>query len=111
MIDWERVDCLRREIGEADFDEVVRLFIEEVEEVAERLERTGSPRQREADLHFLKGSALNLGFTELAALCHGNERRAAAGETIETAPVIALYLASRRAFLARLGRDVPGEAA
>ncbi len=102
MIDWTRVACLRQEIGEEDFDEVVRLFIEEASEVVERLERSASPPQREADLHFLKGSALNLGFTELAALCQGEERAAASGYEVETAPVIGLYLASRRAFLAGL---------
>lgn len=111
MIDWERVGCLRDEIGETDFGEVVRLFIEEVEEVTERLERPGTPGQREADLHFLKGSALNLGFSDLAALCHAGERRAAAGETVEVGPVIALYAASRRAFLSGLDRGVPGAAA
>jgi hypothetical protein len=110
MIDWERVDCLRDEIGEEDFEEVVRLFIEEVEEVVERLERSGTAGEREADLHFLKGSALNLGFSDLAALCQTEERRAAGGTTVETEPVIRLYFASRRAFLKGLGR-LPGEAA
>jgi HPt (histidine-containing phosphotransfer) domain-containing protein len=102
MIDWERVDCLRAEIGDADFGEVVDLFLEEVEEVLGRLSAQARPRQLEADLHFLKGSALNLGFADLAALCQAEERRAAAGGPIDRAPVAALYAASREAFLARL---------
>lgn len=105
MIDWARVETLRQEIGEEDFSEVVRLFVEEVEEVVARMERPGTPAQQEADLHFLKGSALNLGFTDLAALCQTEERRAAGGEAVDTRPVIGLYTASRRAFLARLGHQ------
>lgn len=111
MIDWERVDCLREEIGEDDFNEVVQLFIEEVEEVAARLENSGTPEERERDLHFLRGSALNLGFSQLAARCHSDEMRAAAGETVDLGPVISLYNASRRDFLERLGRILPGTAA
>lgn len=103
MIDWDRVEMLRRDIGEEDFGEVVRLFIEEAEAVVGRLEAQGSARQREADLHFLKGSALNLGFADLAALCGAEERRAAEGAMVDTAPVIGLYTASRRAFLGRIG--------
>lgn len=102
MIDWERVECLRAEIGEADFGEVVDLFLEEVEEVLGRLAAHVRPRQLEADLHFLKGSSLNLGFADLAALCQAEERRAAAGAPVDRAPVAALYAASKKAFLARL---------
>ena len=32
MIDWARVSELRDEVGEGDFDEVVELFLEEVDE-------------------------------------------------------------------------------
>lgn len=103
MIDWERVEMLRRDIGEEDFGEVVKLFIEEAEAVVGRLQAQGTAREREADLHFLKGSALNLGFDELAAICGVEERRAAQGVAVDTAPVIGLYAASRRAFLDRLG--------
>ena len=40
----------------------------------------GGTKSLEADLHFLKGAALNLGFSEFAALCQDGERRAALGE-------------------------------
>ena len=32
MIDWARVSELRHEVGAEDFDEVVELFLEEVDE-------------------------------------------------------------------------------
>lgn len=98
MIDWKRVETLRAEIGEDDLDEVVALFLEEVEEVLERLPRPASPKQREADLHFLKGSALNLGFADLAAACQRDEASAARGEDVDPGPIISLYSASKQAF-------------
>ena len=33
MIDWNRISTLRDEVGAEDFDEVVELFLDEVEEV------------------------------------------------------------------------------
>ena len=73
MINWNRVAELRHEVGEDDFDEVVELFIEEVEDVLATL---GQNDDLPKDLHFLKGSALNLGFTEMARLCTEGERGA-----------------------------------
>ena len=32
MIDWNRVAALREEVGAEDFDEVVELFLQEVDE-------------------------------------------------------------------------------
>ena len=106
MIDWERVDQLRDEVGAEDFAEVVDLFLEEVDEVIARLSDAPDPLRHERDLHFLKGSALNLGFAALAALCEAGERAAAAGraDTVEIAPVLECYSRSRRAFEATLGR-------
>ena len=66
MIDWTRVTELHREVGAEDFEEVVSLFVEEVEMALDALDPlTPSPEH----LHFLKGSALNLGFTALAQQC------------------------------------------
>ena len=80
MIDWQRVHELQDEVGLEDFHEVVDLFLEEVEEVVERLKGTPDPASYEADFHFLKGSALNLGFQAFATICADNERSAAAGK-------------------------------
>lgn len=70
MINWERVNELRREVGEEDFAEVVTLFLDEVDAVLHRMHSATSLESYREDLHFLKGSALNLGFRALGALCH-----------------------------------------
>ena len=77
MIDWARVGELRDEIGCEDFAEVVSLFLEEADEVVQRLGACADAKALESALHFLKGSALNLGFERLAQLCQDGERRAA----------------------------------
>jgi HPt (histidine-containing phosphotransfer) domain-containing protein len=74
MINWERVNELRDEVGSDDFLEVVDLFLEEVEDVIERLKASPDPAAYEADLHFLRGSAVNLGFDELGDVCAKGEK-------------------------------------
>lgn len=71
MISWERVAELKSEVGEEDFLEIVHLFLGETDAVLARLGETADPDETEALLHFLKGSALNLGFQRLSALCRG----------------------------------------
>ena len=102
-IDWSRTEELRADIGEADFAEVAALFLSEVTETADGLSHEmGADRLRDT-LHGLKGSALNLGFAEVA-------RRAAEGEAnpesvdldaIRTACEIAI-----RTFASRYGAGV-----
>ncbi len=101
MIDWDRVQDLKDEIGEADFAEVAGLFIAEVEEAIDRLRSSPDPARYEDDLHFLKSSALNLGFSGLSALCDGAERQAAMGNaaSIELSEVFQTYESSKAAFL------------
>lgn len=79
MIEWDRVNELCSEIGEDDFAEVVELFLQEADEVITRIAQESGAAVLEADLHFLKGAALNLGFREFARLCQDGERRAATG--------------------------------
>nr|WP_028913841.1 Hpt domain-containing protein [Pseudorhodobacter ferrugineus] len=100
MIDWGRVRELRDEIGTEDFAEVVQLFLEETDEVAEKIRSAMPERDIESALHFLKGSALNLGFRELASMCQVGEKSAAMGqfETIDLNQVIAIYEKSKSAF-------------
>src|SRR5690606_20529143 len=77
MIDWERVAELQSEIGADGFGEVLELFLDEVEGVVMRLGQRLA--KLEDDLHFLKGSAWNLGFRSFGAMCQTGERMAAAG--------------------------------
>jgi len=100
MIDWGRVRELRDEIGMEDFAEVIQLFLEETDEVTEKITAGLSDQAIESALHFLKGSTLNLGFKDLAALCQTGEKAAANGqyETINLAKVVTLYETSKAAF-------------
>lgn len=102
MIDWSRVKELKDEIGEEDFGEVAEIFLEEVDEVIARLKTNPDPSLFEQDMHFLKGSALNLGFRGLSDICGQNESAAAQGqcEQIVLEPVFTVYAQSKSAFLA-----------
>ena len=104
MIDWTRVFELREEVGPEDFDEVVALFLDEVEEVITRLRDKPDPVRLEADLHFLKGSALSLGFADFSTLCARGETRAASGQDVsaDLPSLLACYAASRAHFLSEL---------
>ena len=73
MIDWRRIDELKSEIGQEDFEEVVVLFLEEVESAIGALNPASDFESWRDSMHFLKGSAMNLGFEELASLCQKGE--------------------------------------
>jgi HPt (histidine-containing phosphotransfer) domain-containing protein len=98
MIDWQRVNELRDEIGAESLHEVVELFLDEVEGALMALGGSGTI---EADLHFLKGSAANLGFEAFRGLCAEGEAMAAAGRgnQVEIGRIIATYAASKHRFL------------
>jgi len=106
MIDWTRVDELRDEIGTDCFDEVVELFIEEVETEIDQLRSGTDPDQLEARLHFLKGSALSLGFEAFSKLCQEGETNAAQGRAthVDLSAILSCYDASKSAFLEKLAR-------
>lgn len=102
MINWDRVNELKDEIGAEDFPEVVEIFLEEVDGTFDRLKAAGAAPGQD-DFHFLKGSALNLGFEELGTLCQDNELRAASGQDVGALePVLDVYEKSKAAFLAQL---------
>ena len=98
MINQTRLNELKEEVGEDDFAEVFEIFCEEVEEVLDALEAT-PPSQLAERLHFLKGSALNIGFDELGALCQTEETRLKndASATIDVPTIRARYQASKAA--------------
>ena len=105
MINWSRVEELRDEIGADDFDEVVQLFLEEVDEAIARLREGPDIAGIEADMHFLRGSSVNLGFEEFSGLCAVGERQAAAGNAgeVDIPHVLSTYDKSREMFMAELG--------
>ncbi|MCA0205855.1 MAG: Hpt domain-containing protein [Proteobacteria bacterium] len=105
MIDWNQVDELRSDMGDA-FGEVVEVFLQEVDDALLRLSQQEVGPAMAADLHFLKGAALNLGFTSFAALCAEGEDLANGGraEQVNLARVNASYRESRDAFLTGLAR-------
>ncbi|MEP0964849.1 MAG: Hpt domain-containing protein [Roseobacter sp.] len=73
MIDWDRVAALREEVGPEDFEEVVELFLEEVDAEIASVSDPSVMQELGAKLHFLKGSALSLGFSEFSCLCQEGE--------------------------------------
>lgn len=100
MINWDKVRELRDDIGAEDFNEIIEVFLEEVEtELAELSNKPTS--ELGASMHFLKGSALNLGFEEFSEKCHAGEKMAAdnRAEFIDLADVQASYAASKEKFL------------
>lgn len=104
MIDWARVKVLREEVGAEDFDEVVELFLEEVDEVTTRLKSNKDTSELEADLHFLKGSAMSLGFSAFSELCQTGETQSAQGlaDTVDLQTILTSYDISKEAFLIKL---------
>ncbi|WP_170771375.1 Hpt domain-containing protein [Ruegeria lacuscaerulensis] len=106
MIDWPRVRQLRDEVGSGEFDEVVAIFLDEVQEALTRLRADTNRSGFEQNLHFLKGAALSLGFKSLAKLCQDGERHSAQGQSqmVDIAQVFAVFETSRIEFKSGLDR-------
>ncbi|MBK0326051.1 Hpt domain-containing protein [Rhodobacteraceae bacterium F11138] len=104
MIDWSRVNELRNEVGPEDFEEVIDLFLEEVGEVISRFRHNPDRTRLEQDLHFLKGSALSLGFASFSKLCQDGERKSAQGdaEDVDIGKIVAEFEASKTSFLSEV---------
>ena len=102
MIDWSQIQQLEEDIGAEDFGDVVVLFIEEVDEAVAQLQ-TIAPTdlaQLAPALHFLKGSAYNLGFKSFGDYCSNGEIQAmdGGGTDIDITKVAALYETSKALF-------------
>ena len=104
MIDWDRVAALREEVGPEDFEEVVDLFLQEVDEEMENLAQTAAGEGLAEKLHFLKGSALSLGFRAFSSLCQEGESSLSSNPAahIDLSVIETTYQASRTTFLADL---------
>ncbi len=105
LIDWKMVDELHSEIGTDEFAEVVMLFLTEVEEV---LDQMTPDALRDEDLHFLKGSALNLGFAALAEYCRSGDGPDKVSRRSASLPGLrATFARSKDEFLAGVSRYLP----
>ncbi len=101
MINWSRVAELREEIGAEDFEDVAELFLTEVAEGMETLLSRTDPSDLHQDLHFLKGSALSLGFEEFATLCQDGETLSSngRGSDVDLTAITRSFRDSRDLFL------------
>ncbi|WP_170376507.1 Hpt domain-containing protein [Ruegeria atlantica] len=102
MIDWSRVRQLQDEVGANEFEEVVQIFLDEVQENIDRLHQDTDRAEFEQNMHFLKGSALSLGFDRFSKLCQDAERNAAAGKAsdVDLPALLAVYDNSKTVFFA-----------
>ena len=99
MIDWQRITEIRDEVGAENFQEVSDLFLFEVEEELKRLRDITYPTALAAQLHFLKGSALNLGFIAFADICQAGESTAQdASRSVDIDDLLTCYNLSKREF-------------
>ena len=110
MIDWTRVETLRSELGQQDFEEIVQLFLEESADVIARLRGDPSAARIEADLHFLRGSSMALGFRTFSDLCEAGESLLASGrrDAVDLPAILTAFDASKRMFLQGLP-EVPAD--
>ena len=98
MIDWTKVTELVADVGREGFDEVLELFLQEVETALQTIALAGD---LESALHFVKGCALNLGFADFARLCAEGEALAARGhpDEVDFDRLHQVYRESRDLFL------------
>jgi len=97
MIDWDRVAELRDEIGAEDLATVIEMFLEEVAEKLQEVVGGSSKASLSEDMHFLRSSALNIGFVELAKMCATVEDKADTGHlNADITAISACYDASAK---------------
>ena len=80
MIDWKRITELKEDFGEDGFEELLPVFTAEIQEALERLNSETTTSAVAEICHFIKGSAANLGLSQLTELCATNERAARDGQ-------------------------------
>lgn len=97
MIDWDRVRDLNEDVGEDAFEEVILLFFSELAAVLDALSEAGATGSIPEKLHFLKGGAANLGFSDFVALCLEYEKQLP--NPLDMAPLLTCFAKSRAAFL------------
>lgn len=110
MIDWTQVKQLKEDVGLEDLAEVIEVFIDEVDTAMDALRLLDKPDATtlEMQLHFLKGCAVNLGFSQFANVCAMGENHARDGRlnAVDLAQLTPLYQASLSDFLSQLPTEV-----
>ena len=101
-MNWARVRELQSEVGADAFAEVLEMFLEETDAMADRLSAGPDPDTLGGDLHFMKGAALNLGFDALAEACTRAEQalRDSGPDAVDLPAVLAAYASSKDELLA-----------
>lgn len=97
MIDWSRIEELREEVGEEDFEEIAVLFLSEIQDAVQDLPGITDRQARSEAFHGMKGSAMNLGFGDFAALCAKGEADPDLVDTLHLAETLNQSLAAVRA--------------
>jgi len=99
LIDWTKVRELCEDVGRDGLDEVIDLFLEEVETA---LQTIGMAEDLEAALHFVKGCSLNIGFHHFTQLAAAGEALAARGcpDQVDLTGLDHAYRQSKDLFLA-----------
>lgn len=98
MIDWDRIQELKEEVGEEELAEVLPIFFEEVSETISALPESDTDTLRK-NLHFLKGSAANIGMAELSRVCAKLEGTIATSTKLDLAHISAVFECSRLALI------------
>ncbi|GEM_PF-502339 len=98
IVDWAQLADLKSAVGEDDFADIADVFLDEAAEALGRLDAS-DPAALAEGLHFLKGSALNLGFTAFARLCAEGEVAARAGQPVDPGPLVEAFDTARALLL------------
>ncbi|MGA1233150.1 MAG: Hpt domain-containing protein [Rhodobacteraceae bacterium] len=90
MLDLDQLETLQAEIGADGFAEVADLLVCEIADGITALGTQPTGADLSAQFHYLKGSALNLGFRDFAGLCAQGEQ----GLPVDTAALQQVFDAS-----------------
>lgn len=81
MLDRDMIKALKADVGDTAFDEIIDLFLQEIDPKIDELRRGEVPDA--TDLHFLRSGALNVGLCDFAEACATGEKIAEAGRQDE----------------------------
>ncbi|MBT0957679.1 Hpt domain-containing protein [Alphaproteobacteria bacterium KMM 3653] len=82
MADWDQLKDLQEMLGTEDCLVLVDMFEAEAKPVLGQFHKGDTLNSPDQDLHFIKGSALNLGLNKLADACAELENTVATGAKV-----------------------------